>query len=74
MYTSIDGDLYRGTWENDTFFGRGVYVWPDGQVYTGDYVDGLRDGKGYVSHQCDAMGRYRFAKINSTIKLTFPRF
>lgn len=48
MFVSVEGDLYKGTFRNDISHGRGVYVWPDGQVYLGDYVDGVREGKGYV--------------------------
>ena len=46
VYTTVDGDLYSGTWRDGKQHGRGVYVWADGCIYTGDYVDGNRSGKG----------------------------
>ena len=47
-YTGIDGDFYRGSWHKDQYHGRGVYVWPDGHMFIGDYFVGSRQGPGYV--------------------------
>ncbi len=34
------------TWSKDNYTGKGVYTWPDGSKYDGDYVDGNQHGKG----------------------------
>jgi hypothetical protein len=36
--------------KNDTKCGFGVYVWKDGSVYEGDFVDGLRNGHGIYTY------------------------
>ena len=38
-----DGKFYEG---DRLFTGKGVYTWPDGEKYEGDYVDGCATGKG----------------------------
>lgn len=28
--------------------GRGIYKWPDGRIYEGDYVDDKKEGQGIL--------------------------
>ena len=39
------GERYTGAWNLDKMEGQGVYVWPNGCTYTGDFKAG-RMGKG----------------------------
>jgi len=44
---SVDGQRsYRGGFVKGIFHGRGVYKWSDGTVYTGEFADGQKNGKG----------------------------
>jgi len=45
VFTSTDGDYYRGGWKNNLQDGHRVCVWPDGQVLTGAYAHGIREAK-----------------------------
>ncbi len=33
---------YKGDFRIDKFHGKGLFVWPDGKYYEGDYVDGKK--------------------------------
>jgi hypothetical protein len=34
--------VYDGVWKDGTMSGRGVFTWPDGSVYDGDWKDNKR--------------------------------
>ncbi|MFN9905335.1 MAG: membrane-binding protein, partial [bacterium] len=35
-----------GQWKNNKMEGRGVFTWPDGRKYEGEYLDDKKEGKG----------------------------
>eukprot|EP00965_Chrysotila_dentata_P229715 6197340-Pleurochrysis_carterae.AAC.1 len=37
---------YEGEFKSNKICGSGIYNWPDGNVYEGQVVDGLRHGHG----------------------------
>ena len=39
----VNGDYYKGAFKNDMRNGKGEYIWKDGDIYTGDFVNGLYD-------------------------------
>ena len=39
-----DGRRVVGDWRGDKLNGRGLYVWPDGRVYLGEFVNDQRQG------------------------------
>jgi len=45
-YYLSDGSVYKGSFQNDLFGGRGVLTWPDGSVYDGEWKTGKRHGMG----------------------------
>eukprot|EP00605_Chrysophyceae_sp_TOSAG23-4_P000684 GSChrysophyteH1.ASY1.ANO1.768.1 assembled CDS len=40
------GSTYNGEWHKDTKHGQGTFTWASGERYTGQYADGLMEGKG----------------------------
>ncbi|XP_022895304.1 phosphatidylinositol 4-phosphate 5-kinase 3-like [Olea europaea var. sylvestris] len=44
-----NGDLYIGTFANNTPHGSGKYLWKDGRMYEGDWLRGKASGKGKFS-------------------------
>lgn len=36
---------------NNKFNGKGVFTWPDGRKYTGEYSNNLKDGYGILNGQ-----------------------
>lgn len=38
--------LYKGTFENNKFNGKGILINPEGNYYIGDFIDGKSEGKG----------------------------
>ena len=41
-----NGAIYEGFWKNDTFNGKGRFIWDTGEYYIGDWKDGKRHGYG----------------------------
>lgn len=41
-----EGSRYEGHFKNYTYDGEGIYTWPDGQVYAGNWTAGKRQGEG----------------------------
>lgn len=35
-----------GTYLNSKFHGKGIYLWQNGSKYEGDFLNGVREGKG----------------------------
>jgi len=35
-----------GQWAGNKMHGKGIFSWPDGRVYEGDYVDDKKQGSG----------------------------
>ena len=45
-----NGDIYRGTFLDDKFNGKGKYIWNNFiKEYEGDFVDGKIHGNGYLT-------------------------
>lgn len=42
------GAVYRGELYDNKPCGRGLFVWPDGTCYEGDFVDNMRHGTGLL--------------------------
>jgi hypothetical protein len=40
------GDSYTGIWVDDNRTGHGVYTWPSGNRYEGQFKDNKKHGKG----------------------------
>lgn len=36
-----NGDKYDGEWANEVFHGTGTYLYADGTVFTGNWVEGV---------------------------------
>ena len=49
-FTSDNGDVYVGEWEDDKRNGQGTYTYADGDVYTGNFKDGLSSGYGTCTY------------------------
>jgi len=49
------GADYEGDFENGAFHGWGVYTYVDESVYSGQFVTGQREGKGYMVRMCVCM-------------------
>jgi len=45
-YTTSDGQIYVGNWENDLQNGNGKEEWPDNSYYEGTFKDGMKHGEG----------------------------
>jgi len=45
-YSGSDGSVYKGSFFNDKFHGRGEYTWTDGRLFKGMWKDGLMHGRG----------------------------
>jgi hypothetical protein len=69
------GSMYEGEWKNDAYHGKGTEQWNYNQiVYTGDFVDGQKTGKGkfefdgnvyqgdFVDGKFHGKGKYYFAE------------
>ena len=41
-----NGDVYIGDMVDNKFSGKGKYKWVDGQLYQGEYRDGMEQGTG----------------------------
>ena len=46
MWTGIDGCSHEGEFVDDLREGYGVYKWPDGSKYEGDWKSDKQHGKG----------------------------
>lgn len=42
----MNGAKYTGEWKDDKQHGHGVETWPDGAVYEGHYVNGMKNSQG----------------------------
>ena len=50
VFIDQQGSMYDGEWANDAYHGKGTEQWNYNQiVYTGDFVDGQKTGKGRFS-------------------------
>ena len=38
LYTFANGKIYEGEFKNDLKEGYGVFKWPDGRIYAGNWV------------------------------------
>lgn len=36
-----DGSVYEGQWLKDVMHGRGKFIWPNGDIYEGEFEDGV---------------------------------
>ena len=36
--------MYEGQWKNNKMEGYGVFSWPDGRKYEGEYIDDKKEG------------------------------
>lgn len=43
----MNGDTYRGQYQNGQPHGQGIYKWVNGNVYEGSFRSGLKEGKGH---------------------------
>ena len=56
-----DGRWYYGLWHANKMEGHGVYNWPDGSRYEGDFVNDLKQGcdsKYFWPDGCTYEGEY----------------
>jgi hypothetical protein len=61
-----NGNKYEGMYKNDKYYGRGVYVWTNGSIYDGEWIDGERCGHGTITYESGDKydGQYRNDKFN----------
>ncbi|KAF4149226.1 MORN repeat domain-containing protein [Phytophthora infestans] len=52
------GESYTGQWRANRFHGRGVYVNSEGDVYDGEWCDGVRHGAGKLTVASPEMTRH----------------
>ena len=43
----INGDIYKGSYENDRPSGYGEYYWKNKTYFKGNFKNGLRCGRGF---------------------------
>ena len=43
--------MYEGEWKGDQKHGKGVFKFPNGETYEGDFVDGWLTGSGTMEYQ-----------------------
>ena len=53
--SNYDNDLYEGFIKNNNFEGFGKYIWENGEYYIGQWLDGLRHGKGIIYYKNDSI-------------------
>lgn len=46
MLITVDNAIYMGKWKNDIYDEEGTYLYPDGQRYEGEIMEGRKDGVG----------------------------
>ena len=64
--------MYEGDFVNDKYEGNGKYIWEDGDIYIGQFKNGLRNGKGtyyniaekYRNPCIDYLGQFEVGSIN----------
>jgi hypothetical protein len=44
-------DTYEGDFKSGKPEGRGVYSWPNGNVFTGQFIGGMKEGKGKLTYK-----------------------
>ena len=75
VFIDQQGSMYEGEWKNDAYHGKGTEQWNHNTiVYTGDFVDGQKTGKGkfefdgnmyqgdFVDGKFHGRGKYYFAE------------
>lgn len=75
VFIDQQGSMYEGQWKNDQYHGKGTEQWNYNQiVYTGDFVDGQKTGKGkfefdgnvyegdFVDGKFHGKGKYYFSE------------
>ena len=55
VYPSISGSFYRGDFQSDQMYGKGIFVGADSTQYDGDWKANMRQGMGTA---IDSDGRY----------------
>jgi len=44
VMTYPDGECYRGSFVKGKYEGKGIYIWPSGKKYEGNFKEGYRSG------------------------------
>jgi hypothetical protein len=50
MIFVMTGDIYEGYWYDGKFWGKGKFMWANGNRYEGDFKDGKMEGKGTLTY------------------------
>ena len=66
--------IYKGYWKNDKKNRIGEYTWPNGQKYTGDFVDDQFEGYGETTLVDGTIykGYWKNDKRNGKVVYTWP--
>ena len=43
-FTNKEGSTYDGDFKDNKKYGFGIEKWPDGAIYEGNFVDGVKEG------------------------------
>ncbi|MBK7009020.1 MAG: hypothetical protein IPH36_10530 [Saprospiraceae bacterium] len=74
--TYANGDVYKGSWNNDYPSGEGEYFFADGSSYAGQFINGNFDGRGRF-REIDGSsydGEWKDNVLMSKIRKTEPVF
>ena len=65
-------DSYEGTFKRNQFHGPGVFTSHNGDVYTGQFQNGLQCGRGKMEfwNKCTYDGEWKDSKMHGTGKFT----
>ena len=50
-YSWNDGEIYEGSWKEDSMHGEGKMIYANGDVYTGSFEDNRRHGEGEMVYK-----------------------
>ena len=51
MHSYADKSYYDGQWKDDYPNGKGIFVYSNGDMYTGSFINGVAHGEGVILYK-----------------------